>query len=288
MQAGILALWRRYLPEKLRSFIYRQRNLLQIAIAFALFFFTLRASDLDLGFMKRVIASPSFWLIFLSTNLLVHFISTVRWFVILRSLSAKGSEKHVATFYQLFIYGWAGQFVGLAFWGVIGGDSLRVAYLCGRHGTSLDQATRAIIIDRISSILGLFGATAFVVIFAQQWDLIGRIALAILLFGVLAARLHLLLSAFSHLCKLGMVCLVLWLFIPGISAVWAESRAIMYALVVEAIPIGWQGMGLGHLSFATFLSTSGLDVYNAYFIGKIIFKLVGGIFFFRLMGGKLR
>lgn len=252
--------------------ISKYKPLLKLFVALALFGLVFYSYDIKGQYLLGLATSPQFWLVCLLGNFLVSLLTTLRW----RVLLARFANAPVR-FWPLFLYGWYGQFAGLAFFGTFGADFARGYLLKVRENVSLADGAKTILLDRVAGTisLALLCLAALPFYYGFSFPISIGIAVVVVLPNCLRAELFLSFSA--HLVKLGMVVAILYLGDPSTMSDGGLVARLTLGLGIENLPFSWQGFGLGHLGFAAFLKDRGVDLYNGYFLGKIAFKLLGGV-----------
>lgn len=243
---------------------------LQLFFAVALFAFVLHRYDLEKKYVLALALSPLFWLFTLALSFIIQLLTTWRWQLFL----ARFANREVP-FRPLFWNSMWSQFVGLAFLGTFGADLARGYFVRTHFDVPVAETTKSIFLDRIAGTLSLAFLCIAALPFYFQMELIPAASVAAVALLASCARLELFLGLMAHLLKLAMVAAILYLGDPNATDLAALLPHLTIGLGIEHIPISWQGFGLGHLAFATFLQARGADLYNAYFLSKTVFKLLG-------------
>lgn len=245
---------------------------LKIAVALGLFAFVLRHHDLSPAYLGALATSPLFWLLTLAGNLAVHLLTTLRWQLLLKR------SGHSLSFPKCFVYHGAGQFLGLVAFGTLGTDLAR-AYYSKKEGIPVPALTKVLVLDRAASAAGLFASAGSAYLFVRTgqplwlWAFLAAFLLS-------ALRPEIFLSIAAHLAKVATVLGIFLLSASLLADAPAFAAKLATALGIEALPISWQGFGLGHFAFSELKMAGAVDLYNAYFLGKTAFKLACGLFLF--------
>jgi uncharacterized membrane protein YbhN (UPF0104 family) len=295
-------------PNKKHLFL-----LLKIFLAFSLLYILYRNDKINLSIFKTTEGIESLLAIILSLITIITVITAYRWNLCLRKLSTSK-----VSFLNLIKIHWAGMFAGSLIGGIVVADSTRLVLVKKNlQDLSLINITNSLIIDRITSLTGLFiiglvSATGYI----QNNILLflAGIIFALLLLYLIYRRF----SSSSFFEKyLGILKLVfeqksIMLQMVGISVIGHSLKilcflAILYhfgfqniinleilasiatGVFIETIPITPSGLGTGHYAFQKLLEPYGVDfgadIYSIYFAGKYTFKILGVFCFISI--GKL-
>lgn len=250
----------------------KMKFVLKLAFGIGLLLWVLSREEMSGEYLRTVLTSPVFWGVVLAGNSLTLLVAALRWGVLLR-------RKYGRSFplLKLIRYSWVSLFLGLVAPGTFGTDAARVYYLKVREDLKAFDSTKTIVWERIATTLALvlLVAPALWVWRGGSWSSALPVAAVAWLATLLRPEISL--SLLGHFVKLGMVLAILLLGgieTPGLSGLMPQ---LMLGMGIEAIPISWQGLGVGHAAFAALLKESGPEVYSLYFVGKTLFKLAGGI-----------
>ena len=203
----------------------------------------------------------------------VTLLSTFRWKYLLEEQYCKAFS-----FKKLLKLHWASQFYGLFFIGTIGGDISRTYLLTQeeKNHNFLDLS-KMTFIDRMYSLLGI--AIIPILFYFLLMDFLFFFAIvAFLFFSPSIRKVPFFISIFAHLIKIVLLLVGGWLFTKSYSI--HSTFYFSLSILIESIPISWQGLGLGHLAFHEVnpVHKYSIIIYSHYFISKILFKLLGGYF----------
>ncbi len=259
------------------SLLKRYAPWIKILVALALFAFVVRRHGVNTFYLSALVQTPFFWVLAILGNLLLTILTAWRW----RLLLVRFCQTDLPL-PRLLLYSWVSQFLGLVFLGTFGTDFARIFYLQTRAGVPVAAGTKSIVLDRVASTIGLALITISALLFFYQTPLVLSVGASVALLALSSLRLEIFLSVVAHLSKLAVVGVLLLLSGESLSGLTSLLPNLSLGLAAEAMPVSWQGFGVGHLAFATLIQNSGSDLYNSYFLGKLAFKLLGGVFFLHL------
>ncbi len=205
---------------------------------------------------------------------------------------------------------WSSQFLGQALPSTLGTDALRALELSKRHDVALDASTHSVIVDRVTSLLGLvllalaFGVPALLKARPESTvTVVGGVVVGSALVALGArflvrrlggserwARLvsrpviakALVLSVLAHGLKAACMITIIVTTLPASALTPLELLAIASCgLLVEALPVAPSGLGTGHAAFEVLLSAYGVPLgagaYTVYFIVKMVVRCFGAL-----------
>ncbi|MEQ1879043.1 MAG: lysylphosphatidylglycerol synthase domain-containing protein, partial [Bdellovibrionia bacterium] len=232
------------------------------------FVFSMRSINLEgLGLLLR---SPSFWAAVLAAHQTATFLTAVRWRIL---ISRAGHP--VPELRRLFFVSWAAQTAGLFPGGSLFTDASKLGYMAKGLDMPVSDSARTILADRLYALGALFLILCFLTLLLHAGPLV-LLTLAGLLALSKQTRVLLGLSAAVHLIKAALILFAIQ-GMPEPSGHFAlESlQRTFVGLTAEAIPISWNGLGIGHLAFEFQAPGRGAEVYNAFFLAKIVTMILG-------------
>jgi hypothetical protein len=177
----------------------------------------------------------------------------------------------------LYLNGWTSLFLGMLFLGTFGTDIARVYYLSTRKKIPAVIGTKSALWERVSGAVSLYALTGIALLSTAALPSWIVAVLMVALLAVCFLKIEFLLSLLAHLCKIAFLMAILALSGIGNPELTSLIAPLTIGLGIEGLPISWQGLGLGHVAFAKLLAQSGVEIYSLYFIGKVAFKLIGGL-----------
>lgn len=201
----------------------------------------------------------------------VTVIMTVRW----RGTLEFAKVEELGSFWQCYQAYCFAQFIGLFTIGYLGTDGGRL-YYGQKRGAQLVTMTKELFKERLLSLGSLVFLT--VLFFISPYTVIFPL-FAILLDKSMTYKKSFFIAYGGHLLKVFFLIMV-----AGVVLNWElavdGARNLSLALFLESLPISWQGLGVGQVSFDRFVAEGGAQVYQVYFEAKVLFKLLSGLFYF--------
>lgn len=218
----------------------------------------------------------------------VTLIMTKRWMISIERAKDPGHEDSFG-FFELFKVYCFSQFIGLSAIGYLGTDGIRIGFT-KLYRVKAIPMTKQLVWERGLSLLAL---GCFPLLF-----LMGKISFTLFLVAtilIFLMRIFLkstlydsfLYSLFGHSLKISFLLLV-FCFFENLSLVslgdtissFERLSQLSLALFVESLPISWQGVGVGQVSFSEIVKgPSGAAVYLIYLESKLLFKILSGLFY---------
>ena len=226
-------------------------SLLKVTFSLALCIYLFREG------LPRFTSSAAVFLVFFA-NFPITWLSTLKWNIL-------NAEKRPLV--ELFSVYWSAQFAGLLVFGKVGTDVYRGYYLKERCKFPRGKIVSILVSDRVTSLAAL----SSLVLFFYYLPL-GLAPFLVLFFYRKFASAYFL-SVGIQVVKITLLFLIMGYFD------FSRTFAVSLGLLVESLPLSWEGLGVGHLSFKHLID-GGVDIYQTYFLGKMGFKLTGIVPFF--------
>ena len=251
--------------------------LLKVSISIGLVLYILNYSDYNLFSINiETILNIKFFTFFIFGFFCITLITSYRAFLVFRKVKIDNF-----TFRQFFIMSSVGQFYSLFGGGGITTDIYRTIQI-KKQTSELKLVIKSIFFDRL---FGLAGAGLLtLIIFTEIYFQLQYYLTFISIFIIFFLSRIIFLSIFSHIIK---IALVYYLAISYFNIPIVNLYHLSLSLVMESMPISWQGLGFGHIVFENNIENYGYKIYSYYLIGKIIFKLfIGGGFYLFITSGE--
>ncbi len=202
---------------------------------------------------------------------IVTAIMTVRW----RGTMSFAKVEELGSFWECYQAYCFAQFIGLFTIGYLGTDGGRL-YYAQKRGAEIVTMTKELFKERILSLGSLVFLTGL--FFLTPYAVFPPL-LTILFYKSMTYKKSFFIAYGGHLLKVFFLILV-----AGVVLNWElaidGARNLSLALFLESLPISWQGLGVGQVSFDRFVAEGGAQVYQVYFEAKVLFKLLSGLFYF--------
>lgn len=233
------------------------------------------------------------WLLVWGTLVFVSvtYIMTHRWLISMRR--AGGVERVEVSFWKAYLFYCFAQFIGLFSLGYLGTDASRIIF-GRRSGLPSLKLGKEILGERVISLIAL--ASLPILFYLANLGRLASLGVVLLIVVLLIFMrgheliLSLGLAIFGHSIKLAFL-----FYAARDFGLLQESlplfKNLSAALFVESLPISWQGLGVGQLSFRTAVDFEvGPKVYLLYLESKLFFKVLSGLYYFNaskeLFSGK--
>ena len=226
--------------------------------------------SLDFEGLARFLRSPIFWAAMFVTHQMCTWLTTLRWRILLSAQSDSAPPLG-----RLFLISWATQFVALLPVGPVVTEMTRFGYMFKGLGMGASASARTVLWDRVYGFAGLVFLLGilFLSIHAGATALILGLPLY---FIERRALLLLAISALVHVLKAGLILfLIVGLPVTEVTLILRQGLETMLGLLAEALPLSWNGLGLGHLAFEIQSPGRGAEVFNVFFTGKLAFNFLG-------------
>lgn len=188
--------------------------------------------------------------------------------------------------YWYFSEHWISQAVGLILFGFVGADVYRSVRMSKACKVNLKTAGKVVFEDRFWSVISLI----LFAITVRSWSYAGPSALILLLLPVaLYKRNRFLifnLSLISQSLKIFAVISIFSLLGVDVMESIANIEYLALTALIEFAPISFDGFGIGHFGLYLANEAHGLQAYNLYFVGKLIFRVLGVLFLFKSWSRK--
>jgi uncharacterized membrane protein YbhN (UPF0104 family) len=238
------------------------------------------------------ISSYSF-LLLLGVQILIHSITTLRWYQIINQIQTRG-----ISYLKLFSIHWSSQFYGLILPGSLGVDAGKLI-MANHQKIALKKYSLAILIDRLHALLTLI--ITILTLYLIKTPILQFCAI-IIVFTIMPKLIQISKQLFSgktqsiksfFLTTIGLVLSLVsfqlkvlsFLFLISISNHYKEFdfysmiMALNLGQFIEAFSFVPGNIGVGHWSFGELLNKinliEGVKIYHYYFLAKISFKLLG-------------
>ena len=202
--------------QKIKKYVSFSLKFIVTAIFFILIFDKV---DFNSTFQILKATDSFFFMIALLVVIIEVLVANIRWCLVLKQLNLNIS------FIKALRYLWIGVFFNQALPSSIGGDAVRVYYLCKKELYSFGQATLGVLLDRITGLLGLVLLVVFtmplifdsVIGLSTKWTI-----LIVIISALLAISLTLIIDLMPNN-------LLRWKLINGLTRFSSKGRGVLFS-----------------------------------------------------------
>lgn len=237
---------------------------LKLLFGLSLFAYFISAGKIDYEVTLSLLSSPLILAIMWGGNFLITIFASLRWSYFIRK-----DLKQKIPFVRVLSYQWISLFFGLAFFGMVGTDIARLKFLWGQQEDNHKNIPMVILKDRGVSFIALIILTGFLVAFSPSLFSTLFVVTCCCVLGLIFYR-PFVYALLGHSLK---IILIVFLMRAVVAAELVGELSL--ALLLESLPISWQGLGVGHWAMDMATVKNGANLYSAYFLGKLTFKFLG-------------
>lgn len=176
------------------------------------------------------------------------------------------------------------QFVGLAFPSSLGKDSTKLWYLCSKNEVDKSSVIKTLIVNRAIALVAVLCVGSISLFHLLNFEY--SIVLSFLLISIVFFVSVFLMGKKCMALAVSMLMVAITVAAVSFYIEFILNQSVSNELIlslclfpaVEILPISWHGFGVSHLGLQEIVkkfSLNGFQIYNAFFLGKIVAAATG-------------